>query len=211
MTGFDRVVRIATIRVAPVLSAVCIAPVIVSLAGGSVPASLDPRVLATLAALFFGVFSFFYRSHEAERQSKKQHTLKMLFDTRLSSEFRQHLERRKMHFPEGEFVDPAKFMSYLRAERDRDLSDDEARERRQSAEALRSLLNYYEFIALGIARDDLDEEMLKGTIRGIMCNLVMDCVHLIVDVREDDPRTFEHLARLYERWRDDAAEPIPLD
>lgn len=211
MNFLDKVIRPLTIRVFPILSFLCLIPILFALAGFTLPSSIDQRALATLAALFFGVFSFFYRSHEAERQSKKQHTLKMLFDTRLSAEFRRHLELRKQHFPEDEHVDPAKFHSYLKAQRDQSLSDDEALSRRQSAEGLRSLLNYYEFIALGIARGDLDEDMLKGSIRGIMCNLVKDCVHIIVDVQETSPRTFEHLAALYNRWRDpeDPALPNP--
>lgn len=209
MDFLDKVIRPLTIRVFPVLSLLCLLPIVLSLAGVKLPDTIDQRAMATLAALFFGVFSFFYRSHEAEAQSKKQHTIKMLFDTRLSSEFRRHLELRKLHFPEGEHVDPAKFTSFLKAQRDTTLSDDEALSRRQSAEALRSLLNYYEFLALGIARGDLDEDMLKGSIRGIMCNLVTDCVHIIVDIQEENPRGYEHLARLYNAWRDPSDPSLP--
>lgn len=163
---------------------------------------MDLRTGATLTALFFAVFSFFFRSVEAERQSRKQHTIKILFDTRLSTEFRQHLEYRRLHFPEDEPVLPGKYLDYIRSSRDRELSDEDAFERRKSAEGMRSLLNYYEFIALGIETGDLHEEMLKGSIRGIMCNLVRDAHPLLVEIRADNARAYEHLAALYERWRD---------
>jgi len=212
MSGYFKLaLRGLTLWVFPILSLLCLMPILAGMFGLATPATLDNRILATLAALFFGVFSFFYRSYEAESQSKQQHTLKILFDTRLSAEFRRNLELRKLHFPEGEFVDPVQFWANLHAQRDKVLSDDDAKERRQSAEGLRSLLNYYEFIAMGITRGDLDEAMLKGSIRGIMCNLVNDCVHLIVDAREKNEKTYEHLALLYDKWRDpeDLAFPKP--
>ncbi len=209
MDFLDKVIRPLTIRIFPILSLICILPIILGLAGVALPDTIDQRALATLAALFFGVFSFFYRSHEAEAQSKKQHTLKILFDTRLSAEFRRHLEFRKLHFPEGEHVDPARFTAYLNAQRDTKLSDDEAKSRRQSAEALRSLLNYYEFLSMGISRGDLDEAMLRGSIRGIMCNLVKDCVHIIVDAQETNPRAYENLSDLYNAWRDPQDPALP--
>lgn len=168
---------------------------------GALPPDVDARALTQLGGFFFAVFAFLYNARERQSQSRKQHTIKILFDTRLSGEFRQHLERRKRHFPEGTTVDADEYFRFLEAKRDADTSDDDALAQRHSAEAVRSLLNYYEFIALGIATGDLDEDMMRRSVRGIMCNLVADMHAVVAEYRRRDPRTFEHLARLYASWK----------
>lgn len=180
-----------------------------AISGCTLPAILNPRDMIALAGVGFAIFAFAYNANERLNQSRKQHTIKLLFDTRLSSQFRDHLERRRDHFPLFEEVAPAKYREYLTASRSADLSEGEAEERRKSAEALRSLLNYYEFVAFGIATNDLDEELLKGTIRSIMCNLVQDCRSVIADQQRESPTNYEHLSRLYDKWRDDRFAEIP--
>jgi hypothetical protein len=198
---FRVLLRLITQGLFPILTLLCLAGLILPLVA-PVPIAVDPRILATLAAFFFTVFSYFHRSWEAERQSRQQHTLKMLFDTRLSSEFRANLEARKHCFPEDRPVEPDHYFACLTAKRNEDLTDKAARQRRQSAEALRSLLNYYEFLSLAVLRGDLDDDMLRNTIRGIMCNLVRDCHGLLIAHQARSPRAYQHLIALYERWRD---------
>ncbi|MEM0989227.1 MAG: DUF4760 domain-containing protein [Pseudomonadota bacterium] len=197
---FGGLISQAILWTAGLASLLCLG-LLMAAAAGSGP--IDVRTAATLTALFFAVFSFFFRSVEAERQSRKQHTIKILFDTRLSSEFRQHLEHRRVHFKEGAEIDATRYHAFLIAARDSEITEEEALARRKSAEAVRSLLNYYEFIALGIATGDLDEDMLRGSLRGIMCRLVKDAHQVVRSYwTPDDRRTYEHLAALYERWRD---------
>lgn len=198
-------VHFLALRVAPILSVILLGLVAFKLSGVNWLAALDIRSSATLSALLFAVFSFFYRSEETERQSRKQHTIKILFDTRLSAEFRQHLERRSWYFPEGTEVSVAKFKRCLKAP----TKHGKPSPNRQSAEALRALLNYYEFIALGLKTGDLDEDMMKGSIRGIMCRLVADSVLVIRWYRTLDQRTFQHVTELYEKWKDADQPEIP--
>lgn len=165
--------------------------------------SLDARSCATIAALLFAVFSLFYRFEMAEAQSRKQHTINILFNSRLSPEFRQHLEYRRIHFPEGERIDYKRFKDHLTAERTKETSGQDAKDMRKSAEAVRSLLNYYEFIALGIKNGDLDEDMMKGSIRGNMCNLVADAVGVIEGYQVNNRLTYEHVTELYQSWKTD--------
>ncbi|MEO0944948.1 MAG: DUF4760 domain-containing protein [Pseudomonadota bacterium] len=200
--AMHRLVTALAVYAAPLLSIILIGLIALSWVFPGFWPGFDDRIAATLAALLFAVFSFFFRSIQQEEQSRKQHTIKILFDTRLSSEFRQYLEHRKHHFAEGSVIDPARFTEYLAARRTVDLSDDDANSRRKSAEAVRSLLNYYEFIALGIKSGDLDEPMLKGMVRGMTCRLVADAHLVIRDYRADNARTFEHLTALYANWKD---------
>jgi hypothetical protein len=141
----------------------------------------------------------------ARDQSREQHTIKLLLDTRLSAEFREMLAARKRVFREGARIDPMEFEVCLAA----DPNGDEAETRRlHAAEAVRSLLNYYEFLALGIARGDLDHDMLRQSVRGLMCNLVIDCLGVIDAQRARNPDVLRHLCRLYLEWKREA-DPAP--
>ena len=172
--------------------------------GGVVPIPFqsDARTLATLAGFFFGVFAFLQNAKDRLDQTRDHHTLELLVETRLSSEFRRQLDNRRRYFREGQEIDPELYWEYLNAPNADDENHEDHR-KRECAEAIRTLLNHYEFLALGLYRGDLDHGMLKGAIRGIMCNLVKDARHVVDSYRENSPKTYINLARLYNRWKDD--------
>lgn len=165
-------------------------------------AATDPRTLLTGAAFFFGAFAFMKNAQDRLDQARQQHTLKPVFDTRLSSEFRKHLENRKLYFREGQAVTAEEFWSLLEPAESIEMSGEEAKRRRSCAESIRALLNYYEFVALGVHRRDLDHDMLKGSLRTIMCSLVVDMFAIIENYRAQNPRIYQNLVRLYMSWKD---------
>lgn len=132
-------------------------------------------------------------------QRSKQHTVTILFESRLSPEFRRLNALRRSEYPAGDDIlysewSTAYFVGKQGSEQKTSSTD--------AARALIELLNYYEFLALGIAKDDLDEELLKKSLRGIMCALVDDARDVIFHLREKNIRTYENLSDLYEQWRD---------
>ncbi len=169
--------------------------------------TINANAVATLAGFSFAVFVFFYNAKERNRQASRQHTIKLLLDTRLSAEFRGHLEKRLRYFPERQPIDPETYDRFLALTCDPKQDDTTNHRKRESAQAVRALLNYYEFLALGIARKDLDEAMLKETIRGIMCNFVIDAERVITQSRRENDKAYEHLAKLYEDWHQEPREP----
>jgi len=62
-------------------------------------------------------------------------------------------------------------------------------------------LNYQDFMCLGILRGDLNEEMLRYSIRSIMCNYVEDFADVIEHTRTINSKSFSHLCHVYNRWR----------
>jgi hypothetical protein len=158
----------------------------------------NPQIVVGAFGALIALFAFVFNAQRARDQSREQHTIKILFDTRLSAEFRGMLEARRRVFREGQRIDPLTFESYLAI--DPDAGEAETR-KRHAAEAVRSLLNYYEFLALGVSRRDLDETMLRETVRGIMCNLVIDCLGVIDAQRARNPLALRHLTALYLRWK----------
>ena len=157
------------------------------------------------------IVTFALNSRAARNAQRKQHTITVLLDTRLSSEFQETIEKRRYLFPEYSDV---LFEEWNRARTaTAENLDDEgavmhARRQRESALAVTQLLNYYEFLAVGILKGDLDKDMLYKTLRSIMCNLVDDCRHLIAEMQRGKPSTYAHLTALYAQWRKLGAKDI---
>ncbi|MBT8152853.1 DUF4760 domain-containing protein [Epibacterium ulvae] len=147
--------------------------------------------LTAVGGILFAVFSYFRNARRAEAAQRKQHTINILFQSRLSEYFQKTNSLRKEIFPTDQDI----FLDDWKAARS---GTDKPRE---GAEALQQLLNYYEFLAVGIAQGDLDKDLLHKSIRGIMCNLVDDARYMIAELRENDPNTLDYLAQLYEEWR----------
>ena len=66
------------------------------------------------------------------------------------------------------------------------------------------LLNYYEFIASAIRYGDLDEKLLKESLRGMLCN-TYELTRDLISYRRTKSRMpnlllYEHLEWLYLRW-----------
>ena len=156
--------------------------------------SSDTRSLATGVAAIIALATFLGNAHQQAVRDRKQHTIRMLMDARLSPVFRKLLKDRTIMFPPGTRIPVENY------ERIADWPA-EGPERR-SREALVAILNYYEFIAAGIYSGDLDEQLLRRTIRAIMCNLIDDARDLIVHFQRENPALYVHVVRLFNQWRD---------
>jgi Domain of unknown function (DUF4760) len=166
--------------------------------------------LVALLGVVAAIATFLLSAQANRHAQRRQHTFTMLLETRLSSEFRETMQRRRAVFPE--YMDLT-FEDWDQARRadarhGTEAHRAEARHMNEGAWALISLLNYYEFLALGIESGDLDEPMLRRSVRGIMCSLVDDARHVIAQLRRNDPKTYANLAMLYDRWRVEGARDI---
>ena len=164
------------------------------------------NISGTIVALFgviAALLTFVLSTRSARRAQRKQHTITVLLDTRLSAEFQSTINRRRIMFPEYSDVTFEQWDSARTATATNQMPavTETPEQQRDSAAALMQLLNYYEFLAVGIKEGDLDEKMLKNTLRGIMCNLVDDTRLLICALRKKNPKLFEHLVALYDDWR----------
>lgn len=69
------------------------------------------------------------------------------------------------------------------------------------------VLNYLEFVSVGIRLGDLDEKILCFTMRGIVLRLYEKVLPYMKHMREDDgvkvgkPEQLEHVTWLYQRWK----------
>ena len=184
------------------------------------PKTPNPQYTAFLTAtgtivaaisVIAAILTFWFSTRAARRAQRKQHTITVLLETRLSAEFQGTIEKRRAHFPEYTDVSFEDWDDARKATAPSGASSEVIKAqkiKRDSALALTTLLNYYEFLAVGITEGDLDEDMLKKTLRSIMCNLVDDSRYLIAGMQKVNPNTYEHLSNLYGQWRKTNARDI---
>lgn len=171
------------------------------------------NISGAIVALFgvaAALFTFILNARLTRRAQRKQHTITILLETRLSEYFQATISRRRAVFPEFTDITFEMWDNARNAQpaNSTPTAKDDAQQQRDGAAALTQLLNYYEFLAVGVREGDLDKDMLHKTIRGIMCNLVDDARLLISEMRRQSPKTYEHLAPLYDDWRIPGAKDI---
>ncbi|MCR9123027.1 MAG: DUF4760 domain-containing protein [Phyllobacteriaceae bacterium] len=165
--------------------------------------TIAPGILPAVAASFgviVAVCTLIYNANAAEDQQRRQHTVNTLLQSRLSAEFRLHKERREAYFREYQDVH-YKDSFALRYGNVPTPGGAKTVLPHESARSLIELLNFYEFVALGVRKGDLDQQMLRRSVRGIMCNLVDDCRYLIGGLRVRSPLAYENLCWLCDQWR----------
>jgi hypothetical protein len=72
----------------------------------------------------------------------------------------------------------------------------------QLRDALRDVLNHYEFVAAGLRNGDFDEKLLKDSERSTFVRLFARCEEYIWQLRNGRERMtiYEHLEWLHQRW-----------
>lgn len=132
------------------------------------------------------------------RNSIKQHTINTLLQSRLSATYMAEARHiNKTFFNPGMGKEPVELSKLI----DPDNVDDRA--------AVDYVLNYFEFLAVGIRHGDLDKNVLKHTMRGILVRLYEKMELYLKYMREDDgkvvrkPTQLEHLTWLYNEWKDE--------
>lgn len=112
------------------------------------------------AGASFTLLGWLTREFFALRAMRKQHTVTVLLQSRMSTAFNDRYKTMLKVYP----VTPA-----ITEVRDGDWND---QSKVEAIEALKYFLNYYEFIAIGVRTGDLDEEYLYMSLGGNCPELV---------------------------------------
>jgi hypothetical protein len=148
-------------------------------------------VHAVVFAAFSAMIGWIISVQTTRRNSRKQHTMAVLMQARLSTEFNNRVRSFYAKCPLNRNVTTT------------DLSDPEFQ---QVLPDIRYLLNYYEFLAVALRHDDLDEELLRDCVRGQLCAFYEKAKVVIDDSRSSDPRgaanstRYSELEALYRKW-----------
>ena len=155
------------------------------------PPSYDPQKWILTVGAMTAMFGWTVSALVTVNNSVKQHTINTLLQTRLSPTYMAKADTLSSSFthPDGSLI----LVS------DDDLTNPDSREKMV---ALRYVLNYFEFISVGVRHGDLHEGLLKSSLRGMLCKVFwMARVH-VDSQRKEAPKVYEHLEWLYGRWKD---------
>jgi hypothetical protein len=154
-------------------------------------------LLSAVAAVAGWIFS----AMVTIRNSIKQHTINTLLQSRLSATYMENARAVSLRY-----FGHSGNLYLLTAE------EAQAPQPDYKLQELGYLLNYLEFIAAAIRFGDLDEKLMRMTLRGMLCNTYEVARVLIESNRASLPhaqgkapapsKTFEHLAWLYGFWFD---------
>ena len=129
------------------------------------------------------------------RNTIRQNTNNMIFARFAQAPFGDALHRFHDEFGYGEYPRvTAERMAALRA-------SDNADHLRIAA-AVSYILNYYEFVASGVLRGDLNARSVRENIRGVMCYYYDKCAPHIDALNQRNPRTYEHLRKIRTSYRE---------
>lgn len=144
----------------------------------SSPPSKEQLLKQTDWITFFGVMAaiagWIVNSIVTIRNSIKQHTINALLDSRLSSTYIESARIVNKVFLSAEFLFP--------------VDKNQLKEGSAQAKAMPHLsymLNYLEFVAVGIRYGDLDELLMKKTLRGMACNLWLVAKDYVIEQRKN--------------------------
>jgi len=72
---------------------------------------------------------------------------------------------------------------------------------REGVQALRYLVNYFEFISVGILSGEFDERIIAKTLRGNLIHVYDRCAFYIAEVQASNPRTLENFTTVRNHYR----------
>ena len=123
----------------------------------------------------------------------KQHTINTLLQTRLSATYMDYAKTISATLTSSYSVDSP-------------IPLDKLQGNAECKHAVDYLLNFQEFLAVGIRHGDLDEYVLRDSMRGIVVDFTAIVWEYIVYVRSrssgghEKSKTYEHLLWLRARW-----------
>lgn len=158
---------------------------------GNPPPGLDTQKWILLITLASAITGWIITAMVNVRNSIKQHTINTLLQSRLSATYMAHADIVNKNFiaPDGT-LRPLQ-QSELEAQSDAT---------QIKLNSLRYILNYIEFISIGIKYGDLHESLLKSSLRGIVLNAYKFSEVYIRHSQKINIRAYENLMWLRNRW-----------
>jgi hypothetical protein len=158
---------------------------------GHLPPALDTQKWILLITLASALTGWIITAMVTVRNSIKQHTINALLQSRLSATYMAHADVVNRNFiaPDGS-LSPL-LQSELQVQSDATQA---------KLNSLRYILNYIEFISVGIRYGDLHESLLKSSLRGIVLNAFRFSEAYIKHSQKANTKAYENLVWLKDRW-----------
>lgn len=148
----------------------------------------DTKEWIAVYAALFAMAGWVTASIIQLRNSVKQHTINTLLQSRMSTAFQAKADAYQKYYPTLPIDTPMTNLEW------QDASKSEA------VSTVRYLLNYFEFLAIGIKAGDFDEFLMRDSLRKILCSLVERNLDFIKFCQSKNSRSFSNLLNLYNFW-----------
>jgi hypothetical protein len=187
-------------------------------------------ILSAAAAAMVVAVGWVVQNQSTARNARRTHTFNVLIQSRLSKEYQEQVKRRCEVYWAGVPVEAAdadlisksglaKHLSNLEQRlataisqaRQEVLEDvraqykaeeEKLRAKHESLQGVKYLLNFYEFICVGIKLRELDEAMLRGTLGDIAVELYDATAHVRAYCRESQPDALSAMDEIIgDRWK----------
>ena len=150
---------------------------------------------STVGAIIAAAIGWGIASWIAHRNSRVQQTMAIITTRFAQPAFTGHLSNFFSAF--GDKASPLVYTEHVEA-----LLASPDRSDREAVQSLRYIMNYYEFIASGVSRGDMDYELVKENLRGNISFFYDKCLPHIRDIQLQRPLALRHLRRLRDHFRE---------
>lgn len=170
----------------------------------------SPYAIAIVVGVLFASIGWLTTSFISIKNHIKQHTMNILLRVRESEIFSVHWRNIAAKYSVGVKVTPSELRHLIREYRQPiQPHPSTGQYLPRIYESIGYLLNYYEFMAVGIKHGDFHEKMLKDSQRAIVVGFCEKVAPFIERERRKemrlknthDPEVFRELVKLYERWK----------
>lgn len=184
-----------------------------TLAAGGQPTSKLLDLPTPMLAVWAAGLGWYVTFQLGRRNQRTSHAVALVLGTRTNAEFQKNAVRCRRWFPDAaslKDVDTWLFgIDAVKSAREKLDKDDKstvtALNHAHGIQALKYMLNYYEFVAVGIAAGEFDEEMVYEAIGEHLIRLYERGARVRDWLRDPDggkePLAWCHLDTLVSRWR----------
>ena len=149
-------------------------------------------------AAFLATLGWIYTNYVNVLNLRRSHTMNVLIQMRNSAEFQRHRLNVSTRFPIGKPVTQGDVASLKQERADPSAYKDN---KIPVMDSIVYLLNYYEFISVGVRTLDLDEHMIELTLRSILVTYFAHVSPIIDDRRSENPNVFTNYVALVTRFQ----------
>jgi len=173
----------------------------------SIPSRLEsPKegALLTLAPMIGPILALlllFIQLQVTSHARRTNHSMQALLQMRMSEVYQRHISKVTESYPgrKKSVISASDVEMFHSADPNTLTEEDSAK-----IEAIFSqiyVLNYFEFLAYGVKAFTMDEELLYGTLASIILQNWKRSKNLIAHVRHNNPKCYENLHELIEKWQ----------
>lgn len=136
----------------------------------------------------FATIGWMFTNYISSKNSIRQHTLTVLTQMRMSTEFMKNANRMQAEIDNGIVIT-------------HDFYNDINAANIATKESVRYILNYLEFVSAGIRLGDLDESLVKESQKGMFQYAFATCEDFIMEKNKKNKTTYQHLIATIEKWK----------